>query len=185
MASTESKDPSPSTTSTPPTRRAYKGSCHSTDTTTTRFRKCNCSTCHKTAFFHVRLPHEPEDFLLLAPRNPFADLADYTCFESRIHWFFCGTCGVRCFAFAGEGEEREVDVEGEKRMVWSAKREGWVKGTSAKGFDYLTVNGMTIEPGQEGFDMREWVEKGWIAYLDVKDRVGEPRFRRPYDGGVY
>ncbi|TVY51687.1 hypothetical protein LCER1_G006546 [Lachnellula cervina] len=139
------------------------------------------------AFHHVRLPHEPSDFLLLSPSNPFSGLSDYTCFEARIHWFFCATCGVRCFAYAGkgEGEEREVEIEGERKMVWTAKREGWVSGTSAKGFDYLTVNAVTIEPGQEGFDMREWIEKGWVAYLDVRDEVGEPRFGRPYEGGAY
>ncbi|TVY39163.1 hypothetical protein LOCC1_G004806, partial [Lachnellula occidentalis] len=39
-------------------------------------------------------------------------------------------------------------------MVWTAKRESWLSGTSTKGFDYLSVNGATVEPGQEGFDMR-------------------------------
>jgi len=66
-------------------------------------------------FVHVRLLNEPEDFLLLSPSNPFEGLLDYTCFQARIHWFFCGTCGVRCFAFSGEGEVREVEIEGEKK----------------------------------------------------------------------
>jgi hypothetical protein len=80
---------------------------------------------------------------------------------------------------------REVEIEGKIKTVWTAKREGWSSGKNEHGFDYLSVNGVTIEPGQEGFDMREWTEKGWIAYLDEKDEVGAPRFGAPYDGGVY
>lgn len=77
---------------------------------------------------------------------------------------------------------REVEIDGEKKTVWAPKKEGW---TSKPGLHYITVNGVTIEPGQEGFDMREWSEKGWIAYLDVKDEVGDPRLGIPHEGGMY
>lgn len=43
---------------------------------------------------------------------------DYTCFDKNIHWPFCGTCGVRCFGFRGEGEVLEMEVEGEKMEGW-------------------------------------------------------------------
>jgi hypothetical protein len=32
------------------------------------------------------------------------------------------------------------------------------------GGSYLTVNASTLEAGQEGLDLREWHEKGWIRY---------------------
>jgi hypothetical protein len=137
--------------------------------------------------FHIRLINEPEDFLLLSPSNPFEGLSDYMCFDNLIHWFFCGTCGVRCFSYSGKdrGEEREVEIDGVKTKVWTAKREGWASGMTANGYDYLTVNATTIEPGQEGFDMREWHEKGWIHYLDTLGEVGEPRLGKPHEGGMY
>jgi hypothetical protein len=49
----------------------------------------------------------------------------------------------------------------------------------------LSVNASTLEPGQEGLDLKEWTEKGWIAYLDYKYEVGERRLRKPHDGGMY
>jgi hypothetical protein len=53
------------------------------------------------------------------------------------------------------------------------------------GKSYLSVNAHTLEPGQEGLDLREWTEKGWIAYLDMKDQVGESRLGEPHEGGIY
>jgi len=92
---------------------------------------------------------------------------------------------VRCFSFSGEsgGEEREVEIDGVKTKVWTAKREGWA--TIPTAYDFLIVNAATIEPGQEGFDMREWHEKGWIHYMDTLGEVGEPRWGKPYEGGSY
>lgn len=124
----------------------------------------------------------PDDFLLLSPTDPFKDLSDYKCFEEQIHWFFCGKCGVRCFNLTGEGEVRDVEIEGEgMKKVWTAKREGWVEGEGS----YLSVNAATLEADQEGLDLREWTEKGWIAYLDIKNEVGEDRLRKPHHGGMY
>lgn len=88
---------------------------------------------------------------------------------------------MRCFALAGEGETREVEIEGRKREVWMVKREGW----DETGMNYLTINAATLEPGQEGFNLKEWTEKGWIAYFDTKDEVGEDRMGDPHEGGMY
>jgi hypothetical protein len=77
-------------TSQAPTRRPYHGSCHCGQTkyiayltlppptvavdpypgTTIRIYKCNCSTCHKAGYFHVRLKDAPNDFVLLSPIDP-------------------------------------------------------------------------------------------------------------------
>jgi len=38
---------------------------------------------------------------------------------------------------------------------------------------------------QEGFDMREWTEKGWVIYLDVLKEVEEDRLEKPFEGGMY
>jgi len=91
---------------------------------TVRIRKCNCSTCHKMSFFHVRLQSSPQDFHLLSPLSPATELNDYTCFKGNIHWYFCGRCGVPCFAFSGQGEVREVEVEGKNVTAWTPTREG-------------------------------------------------------------
>jgi hypothetical protein len=124
----------------------------------------------------------PNDFQLLAPLNPeHGGLSDYTCFEKTIHFYFCPKCGVRCFAFSGDSELREIEVGGEKQQVWTPKREGWIENKTG----YLSVNGVTLEPGQEGLNMKEWHEKGWIQYLDAKNDVEEDRLGEPHEGGIY
>ncbi|CZR56896.1 uncharacterized protein PAC_06785 [Phialocephala subalpina] len=192
------------TTTSTPTRRPYHGSCHCgftkyicyitlppplvtanppTPTSTIRIRKCNCSTCHKMSFFHLRLLNSPADFYLISPLSPTTELSDYVCFDERIHWYFCPKCGVRYFAFNGESEVVEVDIpvaekgeeEVERRKVWKPKTEGWIE----KETGYLSVNAVTLEPGQEGLDLREW-----IAYLDMRGEE-EARMGRPHDGGIY
>lgn len=191
-------------------RRPYRGSCHcghikyivfltlppaavtikASPESTVRIRKCNCSTCHKMGFFHVRLQDSPNDFVLLSPVDPETQLLDYTCFDKRIHWYFCGKCGVRCFAFAGEGEISEVDLdkmEGKKepkgllKKVWKPKAENWIEGKTG----YLSVNATTLEPEQQGLDLREWTEKQWITYLDVLHSVRKEDSFVPHEGGMY
>jgi hypothetical protein len=185
-----------------PTRRPYHGSCHCGHTkyiayitlpppiisatppspsSTVRIRKCNCSTCHKMSIFHLRLMDSPEDFQLLSPLDPATELRDYMCFKKIAHWYFCGTCGVRCFGFVGQSELKEVEVDGQKRTVWAPKKEGWVEDENS----YLTINSQTLEPGQEGLNMQEWTEKGWIAYLDCWNFKGEPRLGKPHEHGIY
>ena len=192
---------STSSTATP-TRRLYYGSCHCRNVSYvtyltlppvadpnepinsgTHIYKCNCSTCTKMSIFHVRLIDAPGDFMLLSPLNPTSGgLKDYQCFIKNAHWYFCGTCGVRCFTVAGEGEVREIEIEGEKKQAWMMKREGW---DEEHGMSYFSLNAATLEPEQEGFNLKEWTEKGWIAYCDSKDNVGDFRMGKPHDGGMY
>ena len=156
--------------------------------------RCNCTTCHKAGHFHMRLPWAPEDFLLFAPRDPLAELGDYRCHDGNIRWLFCRTCGVRCFLFQGEGESAEADldalgvtgVDGSKLgkiTVWRPKAEGWGEG---RGWGcYLSVNGHTIDAGQQGFDLRQLTEDKVVLYVDCLTESGEPRFDKPHDGGSY
>ncbi|KAH8586658.1 hypothetical protein B0O99DRAFT_643921 [Bisporella sp. PMI_857] len=198
-----------------PTRRAYKGSCHCgltqyiayitlppnpitadpTIATTTRIRKCNCSTCQKTSFFNIRLADSSKDFYLLSPITSTSSegatggiktgedgLKDYTCFEGDIHWYFCSRCGVRCFNITGQGGVSDVELEGKMVRAWTPKRGG----VDEMGrYCQFSLNATSIEPGQEGFDMREWHEKGWIVYLDCLNEVEDDRFGRPCEGGMY
>jgi len=135
------------------------------------------------AFFHIRLPHASQDFALLSPLDPLTDLGDYTCSDGLIHWLFCKECAVRCFAFSGEGEVTEREVEGAKTKVWGPMRDD---GRLENGeWAYLSVNAQSVEPGQVGFDMREWTEKKWVCYLDSLDETGKDRFDVPHRGGTY
>ncbi|KAF1809959.1 hypothetical protein P152DRAFT_402230 [Eremomyces bilateralis CBS 781.70] len=210
-----------------PSRKPYTGSCHcghiryvvhltlppailtskAPADQTVRIRKCNCTTCHKFGYFHVRLPCAPDDFYLLSPvpatsTGDSAELADmgpeglsvYRCFSGASAWYFCGKCGTRCFTCFGPSEVVEMDVpEGLKGVeagtgvkVWKLRKdskEGWREGSGGNG--YFTLNAHTLEAGQDGLDLREWHEKGWILYLDCLDGVEENRFGRPLRGGLY
>lgn len=86
----------------------------------------------------------------------------------------------------GEGETREAEIEGKKVKYWGPKKpwvEGWSNGR------YLSVNAATLEARQEGLNLREWHEKGWITYLDTlgeqPNENGEDRLRVPHIGGMY
>ncbi|KAF2110114.1 DUF636 domain-containing protein [Lophiotrema nucula] len=196
-----------------PNRRPYKGSCHCGHTKyiaflelpprvidanapydTTRIRKCNCTTCVKTGSFSVRLANAPTDFVLLAPTDPFKGLSSYQCGDKTSHWFFCTICGVRCLTFAVDANNSEIvdiDLEewlgkeskGKSTKVWRPKQEGW----DEQKFEtsYLSVNATSLDAGQEGLDLREWHEKGWIVYLDCLDYKEENRLGRPCRGGQY
>jgi hypothetical protein len=156
-----------------------------TATATTRIRKCNCTTCQKTSNVSLRLMDSPNDFYLLSPItsdggalggidvNPEGGLKDYMCIDYLIHWYFCSKCGVRCFNMMGEGEIRDVEVEGKVVKAWTPKREGWVEGPSN-----LSVNATSIDAGQEGFDMREvWIIFHYLG--SWRRAVWEP-LSRPY-----
>lgn len=88
---------------------------------------------------------------------------------------------MRCFGFRGEGEILEREGEGGMERVWAPKREGWVEGEGC----YLSVNATSLDVGQEGLDLREWHEKGWIHYLDCLDEREGVRWGRPHRGGCY
>ena len=165
----------------------------STPKTTTR---CNSTSCHKAGFFHLRLPDAPNDFALLSPLDPMKELGDYTCFEHAIHWLFCPKCAVRPFLVAGEGEVKEKKVpiwkttapggigawDGEElRKVWAPKPP-WTEGGTGQ---YISVNAVTLEGGQEGLDLREWTEKKVVCYLDELEEKVSNSYERPADGGCY
>ena len=124
------------------------------------------------------------DFQLLSPSDP-SELSDYTCFNNWIHWYFCPKCGVRCFAFHGEGETKDAEVDGETRKVWAPKAEGWNESDGPGSNGYLSINAQTLEAGQDGLDLLEWTEKQWIAYVDCLNLVGGMRLKKPFEGGSY
>ena len=146
--------------------------------------KCNCTTCHKTGMLHLRVPNAPEDFALLSPTDPLKELSDYTCFQGQVHWLFCPTCGVRCFCFGGKGETAETEIDGKKVTVWRpSKEDGWVEG---KNGSYLLINALSLDPLQEGLDLREWAENKKIMYLQVLDLEKFAKtYDKPYLGGTY
>lgn len=158
--------------------------------------KCNCSTCLKLGIFHLRLEDSPNDFVVVSPLD-FEDegvLGDYRSFAAEYHWCFCNNCGVRCFAFAGTdgkgGRGGELVDHGRRALgvhedgttkVWKPLAEGWVEGEVG----YLSINAVTLDQDQEGLDLREWTEKGWIYYMDCKNRTEASRFGTPHAGGIY
>lgn len=168
-----------------------------------RIYRCNCTICHKIGFLHLRPTSEFDDFFLLSPLDPLESLGDYLCNNKRLHYLFCKTCAVRCFTFQGEGEIVDVTLpevlalaggessgteqDGVSVKAWRPKKIELIDGIPDGG-SYLSVNGQTIEPGQEGFDLREWSERKAIMYLDYladeKDRLVE-RCERPHVGGAY
>jgi hypothetical protein len=94
----------------------------------TRIEKCNCTTCHKMALFHVKPVSPADDFVLLSPLaaasssdagglgGPFGNglgegISNYTCFAGEVNWWFCNKCGVRCFGSVGEAEIGYIDLE--------------------------------------------------------------------------
>lgn len=119
--------------------------------------------------------------MLLSPLDPMKDLSGYTCNGGGTQWFFCKTCGVRCFAFEGKSEVVTRKVNGEETKIWKP-----VDGHSdTKAGYYLSVNAQTLDAGQEGLDLREWVEKKWVCYLDCLDEEGSHTFERPHRGGTF
>ena len=158
-----------------------------------RFYRCNCSTCHKASIFHTRPADPSNDFLLLSPLDPLNELGDYRAFEKQISFFFCKTCGGRCFSLGGTGEVVEVDLgevlgegsRGEKTKVWKVRREGpAIRGDKGP---YLSVNAHSIEVDQ-GLDMRELTGKKLVEYMDCRspwDSTEPVRYDYPYAGGSF
>ncbi|OAA59404.1 Mss4-like protein [Cordyceps fumosorosea ARSEF 2679] len=189
-----------------PQRRPFQGSCHcgavrytvyltvprpphAESPAADRVYRCNCTICHKSGFMHVRPPVPADDFALLSPA--IADLGDYrSCNAGALRFFFCRVCGVRCFIFAGEGHVVEAQ-SGDLGLagpveVWRPTGPGAGSNAKLTGC-YLSVNGHTIDAGQDGFDMRDWVERESVMYYDfLKDEEPGPgRYGKPYPGGCY
>jgi hypothetical protein len=158
-----------------------------------RIYKCNCTICHKLGQFHVRLNDAANDFALLSPLDPINELKDYRCNRGVTHFLFCKECGVTCFLFGGPGVGEVVtrtDIpgqEGEEVKVWAPSKTNWTENGSheeRKGA-YLSINAHSIDPGQKGFDLREWVEKKQVVYIDALSELEEDNFDRPAEGGTY
>lgn len=159
-----------------------------------RFYRCNCTACHKMGHMHICPASPTDDFLLLSPLDPFRDLGDYQCYDKMFHFFYCKTCAVRCFIFAGEGEVVNVDVAelgvpfvgevGKETKAWRPERDG---GHPQYG-NYLSVNGHSVDAGQKGFDMRELTDNKFVMYCDClsgEAHEAPARYDRPQDNGAY
>jgi hypothetical protein len=157
--------------------------------------------CHKSGFLHVRPASAFNDFFLLSPLDPLDTLGDYLCNKQTLHNLFCKICAVRCFTIHGEGEVVEASLpsavalpgtsssedEAVSVKAWRLKPVELREGTPHQG-SYLSVNGHTLDPGQEGLDLREWVSTKAIGYLDCfhsPDERKQPRCDRPQIGGSY
>ena len=148
-------------------------------------------------FFHCRPISPEEDFILISPTN-LQELGDYRVFSKTNGWYFCKKCGVRVFGVAGEWEPMHTDVkqwagverEGEEKLdlVVRSKPTTRTRVVGAEevteAYHYVSVNAVTLEPSEE-IDLRMWHEKGWIMYMDCRDRKGQPRLEKPYEGGMY
>lgn len=78
---------------------------------------------------------------------------------------------------------KEVDIEGVRQQAWVIKKDSMRSPTREL---YLSVNAVTIEPRQEGCDLREWHEKGWINYLDINNPEDDQRHTTiAHEGGMY
>lgn len=194
--------------------KAYPGSCHcgavqyqvrlsfppvhDRQAKSIRLYKCNCTTCHKMGFFHCRPIDPSEDFILTSPTNP-DKLGDYRAFSKTQGWYYCKSCGVRVFGIAAKWEQADVGVgkwAGSKaagdddtlQSVLRTKattRTRVVDGKEVTQDDhYLSVNAVTLESSDE-IDLRMWHEKGWVMYVDCRNRTGPPRLEKPYEGGMY
>jgi len=210
-----------------PTRRPYTGSCHCGKIKFIVFltlpfqppylrpdpgnpppqfiRKCNCTVCHKAAFFHISLADARNDFILLSPLDPLMELTNYKCVEKTQNILFCPTCGIRVLnvrAPAGEpigeivvkdlsniglsqeqlkrlGFENEADASEVKVHVPSA---GWKELIT----HFLRINAHALDAGQEGLDLREWHERKWVQYVNWFDEVdGARSYDRPFHFGAY
>jgi hypothetical protein len=185
--------------------KAYPGSCHCgavqyqvklkfppvLDATAESIRiyKCNCTTCQKMGYFHLRLIDPTEHYILTSPAD-IKELGDYRCFEKKHGWYFCKTCGVRVLGLGGVWEQLELDVREWAGTKKEGEEEKLQKVWKTKGADvgkpyYLSVNAVTLEPSED-VDLRKWHDNGWIFYVESRRKDGTPlRFGEPHEGGMY
>lgn len=148
-------------------------------------------------FFHCRPISPDNDFILISPTN-LEELGDYRVFSKKNGWYFCKQCGVRVFGVAGVWESTHVNVEqwasgksdgtGNTQSVMMSRPTTRTREVDGKEvtepYHYLSVNAVTLEPSED-IDLRMWHEKGWVGYVDCRDRKGPPRTEQPYEGGMY
>jgi hypothetical protein len=210
-----------------PTRRPYTGSCHcgkikfviymtlplqppyikpEPSKPALQFvRKCNCTVCHKAAYFHISLADTCNDFILLSPLDPLVELTNYQCVEKRQNLLFCPTCGIRAFIAEtpvgepmGEITSQDLSILGLsqsqlKRLGFENEDDakavrvnipgtGWKDGTT----HFLRVNAHALDADQKGLDLREWHERKWVQYVNWFDEVdGARSYERPFHFGAY
>ena len=186
-----------------PAKPPYVWADKSATTPPQMIRRCNCTWCHKTSYLHVRLANPPNDFVLLSPLDPFKELGNYNIREhsgSVSYNLLCPTCGVRCFGTGGpSGKElgsiverdlaadgvditrASIDGDGKSVKVWMPNPDGWQEEVT----HWLRVNGTSLEPDQEGLNLREWTEKKWVQYVNWLDEVEGCSYEKPYHGGIY
>jgi hypothetical protein len=149
--------------------------------------------------FHIRLANSINDFVLLSPLDPKTELSIYSPNPKRPTGSrpFCPTCGVRAFMLdnmnLGEVVEKDLAAEGvdlrlagihgdgKNVKVWKIKETGWIE----EKVGALRVNATSLEPEQEGLDLREFVEKGWVEYYDFLHDSRESQYGKPFEGGCY
>ncbi|GIC88107.1 uncharacterized protein Aud_004498 [Aspergillus udagawae] len=161
-----------------------------------RFYKCNCTTCQKMGYFHMRLPDAANQFFVLSPSD-LELMGDYRCGSGRVQWFFCPKCGVRCFATAGPWIKDEIGrdlvekarspetFEGRDRLsVWRMDPALYQEHQTG----YVSVNALTIDqdqPHEQSLDLRQLVDQKVVEYMDCKERKGEKRYTYPHEGGTW
>ncbi|EAW15032.1 uncharacterized protein ACLA_004460 [Aspergillus clavatus NRRL 1] len=161
-----------------------------------RFYKCNCSTCQKMGYFHLRLPDAANQFFVLSPSD-LGLLGDYRCQSGRVQWLFCPKCGVRCFAVAGPWKQDTIDRElvdmalpknGDDEAnpvsVWRMDPALYQERVTG----YVSLNALTIDQDQAHgttLDLRELVDRKWVEYLDCKERKEENRYTYPQEKGTW
>ncbi|KAJ8112422.1 hypothetical protein OPT61_g5204 [Boeremia exigua] len=142
-------------------------------------------------FFHCRPISPEDDFILTSPAN-IEELGDYRVFSETNGWYFCKKCGVRVFGVGGVWESKHIDVEqwangkheGEEKsqlvMMTKPTTKKRVRDGKevAEAYHYLSVNAVTLEPSED-IDLRMWHEKGWVLYMDCRERTGPPRLEKP------
>ncbi|KAF2272009.1 uncharacterized protein EI97DRAFT_437294 [Westerdykella ornata] len=167
-----------------------------------RIYKCNCTVCHKMGFFHCRPIDPAADFILTSP-STIEEMGRYS-LKGIVEWYFCRKCGVHVLGLGGSWKQEDVDVDewagkeggsGKKQKVWVTRPKGERQEKDKEGkefvkpFHYVSVNATTLDHGQEGLDLREWHEKGWIFYVECwKRKEGEgskERFGTPHECGMY
>jgi hypothetical protein len=60
---------------------------------------------------HLRLASAPDDFFMLAPTDPSAKDSGLCAYKQS--WYFCNTCGVRCFIAGSQMKTTEVELPAE------------------------------------------------------------------------
>jgi hypothetical protein len=136
---------------------------------------------------------------MTSPSSP-EELGDYRAFSGKVGWYFCKKCGARTFGVGGGWKQVELDIdewagkegeESKKQKVWMTETKGEI--TLPRGgqevtmpLHFVSVNATTLEVGEDGVDLREWFEKGWISYGENRDpsKAGSHQ-PKPHPGGMY